>query len=291
MINSISFNPIATTNAAGSFSTTTEGWIQGTALQDPAIRNQLAGGYLDPAETIPMWGGVGVSVQIPGAANTPQVSYGPSIKRATNVTAAAALTLAGFSVFDQDHAMLTSPQQQVPVALSYNSVHFYRLGSDARIIVKCDPALLTLEGGIEGAQVSWDFGAQQLCPFVAAYPANVFTALTRALVGGTYVATATTTTAHGIAVGDDITVSGQTPTAYNGNWKAIAGTAGSTLVWNTGLTADPGASTVLGQVNAGGGALPVKVLQFNTNSMTIDYNPATGAITWNRQGTAAAILI
>lgn len=294
MINSVSFNPMVTTNAPGSFSITTAGAIQGMAFDDPALRNELAGGYYDPAETLPMWGGVAISEYVPGAAGTPANSQGPRIGRATNVSAATAGQITGFSVFNQNHAMLTSPQQQVPIALSYQLVNFFRLGSGMRIALGILPALVTAEGTIITQQLSWDFGAQQLAPFVAAYPANVFTALTRAAsgAGGTYVATATTTTNHGIAVGDVFTVSGQTPAAYNGNWVAATGTATNQLVWNLATTVDPGASTVLGQVNAGGGALPVKILEvFPSNSMTVVYNPATGAITWNRQGYTASVLL
>jgi hypothetical protein len=82
------------------------------------------------------------------------------------------------------------------------------------------------------------------------YPANAFTGLTRSLVSGVYQATASTTAAHGIAVGDQFTVSGCAPTAYNGTWTAVAGTAGSTITWSLGTAADPGAATTLGQLDA-----------------------------------------
>lgn len=82
------------------------------------------------------------------------------------------------------------------------------------------------------------------------WPANTFTALTRALVSGFYVATATTTTANSVEVGETFTVSGCTPSAYNGTWTALAGTTGSTLVWSLLTETDPGAETVLGELNA-----------------------------------------
>src|SRR5208282_2657547 len=250
MVATISFNPFLTTNATGSFNITDDGFIQGTALDAPAVRYQLSGGILANSETLPMWGGVGISTAVPGVSGQPAASLGPQITRATNIsTVGAASSLTGFSVFDQDHAMLTTPQSPVPLVGSYGAVHFYRLGSRARIAVAIDPALVSLEGGIETAQVSWDFTLQRLIPGVAAYPADVFTVLTRALVSGIYVATATTTSSHGVAVGDDFTVSGCVPTAYNGTWTAITGTTGSTLKWN--MTAvDPGAETTLGQLNA-----------------------------------------
>jgi hypothetical protein len=165
-------------------------------------------------------------------------------------------------------------------------VNLYALGSNARIAVACDPALVDLDGGLITQQVSWDFGAQRLIPYVAAYPANVITAATWAAG----VVTLTTTTAHGVAVGDDFTVAGMTPNAYNGNFTAVAGTTGSTLKYA--LANDPGASTVMGTLVAGGGALPCKVLNVQIgNSMTVDYDPTTGFATWNRSGSAALIQI
>ena len=38
----ISLNPISTQNAAGTFNTTSDGYIQGVYLDDPALRNELA---------------------------------------------------------------------------------------------------------------------------------------------------------------------------------------------------------------------------------------------------------
>lgn len=81
-------------------------------------------------------------------------------------------------------------------------------------------------------------------PLMGAYPANAFTALTAASL----VVTATTTTAHGVAVGEWFTVAGCLPVAYNGTFQAQVGTTGSTLIYNA-LTA-PGAETALGTLQA-----------------------------------------
>lgn len=289
MGNSISINPIVQTNASGSFQTTSDGYIQGTALNDPAVRNALAGGYLMATETLPMWGGVGISELIPGAANTPNSALGTAVSRALTLAAQGTKQLTGFSVFDQDHSMVNSPQSPVPLAAAYMSVHFFRLGSRARIPVAIDPALISLEGQLITSLVSWDFGLQRLAPYVATYPANVITASSWAATGGGQV-TYTTTTPHGVTVGGDFTIAGETPSGYNGTFKAIAGTTGSTLIAE--LPVDPGASTVQGTLVAGGGALPVKVLDINVgNSMTVVYDPITGFATWNRAGSCAVIQI
>lgn len=285
----ITINPLLTTNAAGTFSTTSEGVIQGTAWNDPAVRNELAGGVLSNAETLPMWGGVAIFENIPGLTNGPSPSLGGVVGRATSITGATAIM--GFSVFDQAHAMINTPQSPVPLAPGGASVNFYRLGTNARIAVAIDPALVDQDGDPITSQVSWDFGLQRLAPYVAAYPANVITAATWASTAGGQ-ATLTTTSAHGVGVGDDFTITGIIPAAYNGTFTALAGTTGSTLVYALPLASTPGAGTAFGTLVAGGGALPVRILRiFANNCMTINFDPSTGFATWNRNGSAAMILI
>jgi hypothetical protein len=304
MVATVTINPLATTNAASTFLTTTAGFIQGTALDSPAVRYELAGGILASSETLPMWGGIGVSEAVPGLSTNPVANLGGQITRATNVSggfggAGAVPTgpgtvgnLTGFSVFDQDYAAISSPQSPVPLVPSGGLVNFYRLGSNARIVVACDAALAAtlIAGGTVPVttNVSWDFGGQQLAPYNAAWAANVITASSWAATGGGQV-TFTTTTAHGVAVGADFTITGEVPTGYNGTFKAITGTTGSTLV--AALTTNPGASTTQGTLAAGGGALGISgVLEVNQGgSMTVSFNAATGFATWNYAGTTAVI--
>lgn len=282
----ITFNPVVTTVAPGSFNVSSDGYIQGTALNDPAVRNQLSGGVLATTETLPMWGGVGISETTTPATASGIPNLGGTLTRATSLTQTAANGLSGFSVFDQSHAMVNTPQSPVPLAGSLMSVNFYRLGSNARIVVALAPALVNLEGGPIGQQVSWDFNGQQLVPYVASYPANVLTAATWSSGSVTF----TTTSAHGVAVGDYFSISGMTPAGYNGDFIAIAGTTGSTLVAS--LATNPGSETVLGTLVAGGGALACRVLDVQIgNSMTVSYDPVTGFATWNRAGNTAVILI
>lgn len=287
---SIPFNYLPTTVAAGTFNAQSTGYVQGQWISDPAIRYQLTSGVLASTETLPMWGGVAINETItPNGAGGPDSSLGGLITRATNVTAGAAGQITGFSIFDQAYGMAITPQSPVPTAPSNGQVNFFRLGSNARIVVACAPSLVSLETGSITQQVSWDFNAQMLIPYVAAYPANVLTAATWASTNGGEV-TFTTTTAHGVAVGDYFTISGMTPAGYNGDYLAITGTTGSTLVAT--LATNPGVESVLGQLNAGGGALPCKVLSVEVgNSMVVQYSAATGFTTWNYQGTVAVIQI
>lgn len=77
-------------------------------------------------------------------------------------------------------------------------------------------------------------------PTLDVFQANALTAISYS--GG--VVTATTTTAHGVAVGSWFQISGCVPIGYNGWWQAQAGTTGSTLVYNSATTI--GAESALG---------------------------------------------
>lgn len=291
MPSAITLNPAVTTNAAGTFAVSSSGYIQGTTLQDPNVRNQLAGGILGPNETLPMWGGVAINdttAPVGTATNLPEQSLGGYVTRATNInTTGAAGGVTGFSVFDQDHAMVLVPGAPIPLASPGMMVNFYRLGSNARVVVACDPALAnSLLGNPTPQQVSWDFNAQMLIQYNAGYPANVITAASWSAGQTTW----TTTTNHGVAVGEHFTISGMTPAGYNGDFVAVTGTATNSLVAN--VAANPGASTVQGTLVAGGGALPCRVINVNpSNSMVVVYNAVTGANSWNYTGCAAVILI
>lgn len=290
MVATIPTNPYATTVASGSFNVQSTGYIQGTALDSPSIRNQLSGGVLSSAETVPMWGGVGISEAVPGATGTPQNELGGIITRATTLTAAAANSLTGFSVFDQNYAGVNTPQSPVPLTPSYGLVNFYRLGSGARIAVKCSPNLVALDGTVITSQVSWDFQGQQLEPYVS----TTLSSLT-SYNSGTGLVTLVTAAAHGLLPGDtfdiaSVTGSGADLAVLNGDHTAGVGTTGTTLTFTvaTGLTI----TTVTGGTLTSGGALNVRVLDVQVgNSMTVSYDSVTGLATWSRTGTCAIILI
>jgi hypothetical protein len=79
----LSLNPMATTNALGSFGVQSDGLIQGVALDDPANRFNLASGTVASTETNPMWGGLPVAELLPGTASSPK---GSTIRRAASVS-------------------------------------------------------------------------------------------------------------------------------------------------------------------------------------------------------------
>jgi hypothetical protein len=137
----ISINPVITTNAAGTFNISLDGLMQGMAMDDPAIRYQLTGGQLAPTETAPMFGGVPIHEALPPTGALWDPALQNSITRAI-AAAGAAGGVTGFSVFNQNHAMINSVSSPVPQADSGMLVNFYRLGSRARIPFAMDPALL-----------------------------------------------------------------------------------------------------------------------------------------------------
>lgn len=238
MVANIPYNPLPTSNALGSFNISSVGGVQGTFYDDPAVRYQLAGGYLAEAETIPMWGGVGVYENIAGSAGGPQDELGSQVGRATALTGSTAL--AGFSVFNQAEAMVQTPESPVPLAPSYGQVNFFRLGSNARIKVACDPNLVDLQGNPTTTDVSWDFENQMLVPYTTA-TINAGTLVTAATVSsGTYnpvtgLVTLTMNTNHGLIPGDSFALSAMAGTGsfalLNGTWTAAAGTATDILTF------------------------------------------------------------
>jgi len=159
-----------TTNFQGSFVGPSDGLVAGIAFDDPATRNALSGGIVAAASAQPLWQGLGISEFIPpnnGAVLGPQLSL-----------ATAQANLSGFTVYNQSHAGLTSPQSPVPQYAPGQTIGFYRFGSGARITLACKSTLAaTLQGGAvqPTGQVSWDYVNQQLVAYdgVAALPIKV----------------------------------------------------------------------------------------------------------------------
>lgn len=300
MANTISVNPMQMGNAAGMFSVQTEGYIQGFALDDPAIRNALATGTLLASETLPMWGGVAISEYLNAGVN-PNNNLGPNIGRAANNAG-----ITGFAVFNQAHNFINTPQSPVPTAGSGMSIPFYRLGSGARIGVKCDPSLVAvLNAGLVSQQVSWDFNNQVLKLYDAATATVSLTSITASYSATTglwtFAVVAAAATDVG-AVGDYINISGVTSTGgtaalatLNKNQEITAFTDNQHFSFQIAAAAGAyGAGAIAGTLvmNQGTGALAVKVLSIDQgNSMTVEYDPIANVATWNRAETVAIIQI
>jgi hypothetical protein len=292
MVATFSVNPMKTSNAAGLFSVLTSGFIQGTVMDSPTARFELCAGILSSAETLPMWGGVGIAEYVPNSASgNPLKSLGSQLRRATSL--ASTIPLTGFTVFDQAHAMVETPQSPVPLAGSGMTCSYYRLGSGARIVVAMDPSLVTVEGGLISQQVSWDWNNQCLQAYDASTPTYAITSISAA---GVVVAGVATPVA---GVGDLIYISGATNTGTGGaavvNGPRVVTAFTDNQHFTIALDQTAGVIGTIGGTilaNYGTGALAVKVLDVNVgNSMVVQYDPVTGFATWNKTGSAAIILI
>ncbi len=166
----VSFNPQLTSAPLGTFQQTTQGYIQGDFVDDPALRLQLSSGVIASSVTQPVWGGMVVEELV--NANG-EGSLGTSLALAAGYT-----TATGITVFTQAYNMIIVPGNSVQTAVAGMTANFFRFGSGARIKVQCSSALLAaIEGGAINQQVSWDFVNQQLVPFsTTALPVKVLSA-------------------------------------------------------------------------------------------------------------------
>ena len=306
----LSANYVNTTNAAGTFNVESSGWVQGMFIDDPAIRNELASGVLAMTETLPMWGGVGISETItpvgtysPPSSLPPVGALGGWISRATNVTTGAAGQLTGFSVFNQAYGMVITTASPVPLAGSGMQVNFFRLGSGARIAVACAPSLVSLDGMVITSPVSWDYVNQQLIPYVPAYVTANSTAVsynsTTGILSLTFAVAPLGAGAGDSYDGTYLSISGITGTGTDvaklaGDFPLVTTTTSGTVLElqaATGLTVS-GLGATSAVLAAGGGALPIKVLEVDSGkSMTVNYSSVTNTAAWNYSGTVAVILI
>src|ERR1044072_1944634 len=126
-ISGVPFNPYGTTNASGSFTVQSAGYVQGVYQDDPALRWALASGTLSASATGPIWGGMAISESVAPASGYDRTLGG------TIVAATAQTNLTGFSVFNNAYSMVGSPSSPVPLAGNAGaSVAFFRMG--------CQPA-------------------------------------------------------------------------------------------------------------------------------------------------------
>jgi hypothetical protein len=284
--------PIATTAATGMFNgPSSKGYIVGQAQPDPATRYALKGGLVASDETLPMYGGVGIFADVPLQSLSVPL---PSIGRADSMTGSKALI--GFAVSDQSYNLVIDPGNQVPAAGPNQTIGFYTLGSRARIAVQADPVLIDLAGGLLNQQFSWDFTNQMLIPYTVAHAgATISNAVWASTGGGRITYTVGTDLTSTLAAGDAIAVTGVVNTggastvAFNGTWDVISVT-NTTIVVSAPASASIGTYASGGAVAAGGGALPVTVLDvLPTGNMVPVYNTITGTLSWNYSGAAALI--
>lgn len=117
------------------FNVESRGLTQGDAQDDPAVRLQLASGMIDPTLSTSLYGGLGVTECIP----TDAVSVAGAM-----ITKATADVCNAFTVFNQAYHGVTTPSSPVPQYIAGGSVHYYRIGSSARIPLPVSAAVAAL---------------------------------------------------------------------------------------------------------------------------------------------------
>lgn len=139
MSGSITFNPYTTSSPQNTFLNPSFGYVQGLVYDDTVARMQLAQGILATTESIVMWGGRPITEYINTTSAGSSDGLGPTVASAISQA-----TTTAWAVFQNAASMVLIPGGAYPpVAATGNSVMFYRYGSLARIMVACDPSLIT----------------------------------------------------------------------------------------------------------------------------------------------------
>lgn len=129
-------NQYVTNQPQSSFLLETQGYVQGLCLDDTVARMWLMEGTLISTATTPLWGGVPIQEQI-NVTGSGSDGLGPVVLAATaqnNVT--------GWCTYQQMMHGVISPGSNAPQYGPTNGVGFFRLGTNARMVVACDPALV-----------------------------------------------------------------------------------------------------------------------------------------------------
>ena len=162
-MSTINFNPMTTLTGSNSFQVESQGYIQGTIMDDPVARMWLLPGLVDSSVTQPIWGGLAIEELVPA----PDAHTNGTIASPISIPSTAS-SVTGFTVFNRAHNMLIVPGQNVPLATTQMDVAYFRLGSNVRIPVKVSSGLASsLEGGSITQQVSWDFTNNELTAYVS----------------------------------------------------------------------------------------------------------------------------
>lgn len=291
MANIINFNPQLTTSPANTFLLQTEGYVQGAFFSDnPADRLSLSAGTIASTVTGSIWGGMALTegVNLPGA----NQGGNPLTLAVSNAT------ITGYSVFNQAHNMIIVPGNSVQQAVAGMSMSYFRTGSLVEVAVQCDPTLAnSAYVGNVAQQVSWDFVNHMLVPYTPGYAANTITGAAWAATSGGQISFTVSTDPRTLVFAGDriltttvVNTGGASTGAFNGDWTVVS-TDATHIVVSAPAAATLGTYASGGSVTAASaGALPVKLLSVNMNSKIVNYNVATGALSWTT-GAAAIIQI
>lgn len=164
-MSAISFDPFKTQGApTGMFNVESRGLTQGDAHDDPAVRLQLCSGTLDSSDVV--WAGMGVMECI---ATTATNIAGANVKPAT------ASVCNAFTVSNQAYHGIITAGNNVPLFISGGSVHYFRIGSGARIPLPITAEVAALADGNEAVGSDgfvWDLTNNVIDVYSSASSAN-----------------------------------------------------------------------------------------------------------------------
>lgn len=147
-------NYYTTNQPQSSFLLETQGYVQGLCLDDTVARMWLMEGTLLSTASVPMWGGLPITEQI-NVTGAGADALGPVVAEATSQS-----NCTGFSTFQQMMHGVISPGSNAPTYGPTNGVGFFRLDTNARMAVACDPALVSAIAGegdaINSQALYWD---------------------------------------------------------------------------------------------------------------------------------------
>lgn len=146
----LSFNPMQTTGISDGFVANTKGFVQGTFLDDPAMRYQLEGAQVDAAQSSPLWGGLPITLKVPAVDSDAGLP--------TAVAAASLSAINGWVLFNQASAGIITPSSNVPLYQSGMSINYARPGSLLRICLPVENTTIldSLAGDAPNVSLYWD---------------------------------------------------------------------------------------------------------------------------------------
>ncbi len=154
MASTIAVAPYATSNVQDSFLLQTDGFVQGTFLDNPAFRYTLEGGIVSASQATPLWGGLPITLDVPAPG-----SGGSSSGLGSTILGATAETnIDGWLMLNQASAGVITASSNSPLYPSSTSANYVRSGSGLWIVLPVNPAAVnTIAGGGANQAIYWNF--------------------------------------------------------------------------------------------------------------------------------------
>lgn len=132
----ITIDPSQTRTGGTLFRSDLRGYVQGKPNDSwSGLPAALNSGYIDDAESLPMYQGAPVSLITKPTLDS---RFGLVLKRATDVD-----EIDGFTVETLNNHAISTPTGTVPLGISGKTFNYVRLGSRAKVPLPLDPALVS----------------------------------------------------------------------------------------------------------------------------------------------------